>query len=46
MLLEYNRSSSKEKWTIMQYLRSFDLMAAFAYAVRSAPPRVNRRKPA
>lgn len=37
MLLEYNRSSSKEKWTIMQYLRNFDLMAAFAYAVRSAP---------
>lgn len=37
MLLEYDRSSSKEKWTIMQYLRNFDLMTAFAYALRSAP---------
>lgn len=37
MLLDYDRSSSKEKWTIMQYLRNFDLMTAFAYALRSAP---------
>ena len=37
MLLNYDRSSSKEKWTIMQYLRNFDLMTAFAYALRSAP---------
>lgn len=37
MQLSYDRSSSKEKWTIMQYLRNFDLMAAFAYALRSAP---------
>ena len=34
MAIAYDRSSSKEKWTIMQYLRDFDLMIAFAYALR------------
>lgn len=37
MKLIYNRESSKEKWTIMQYLRDFDLMTAFAYALRESP---------
>lgn len=37
MKLVYNRESSKEKWTIMQYLRDFDLMTAFAYALRESP---------
>ena len=37
MKLTYNRDSSKEKWTIMQYLRDFDLMTAFAYALRESP---------
>ena len=37
MKLVYNRDSSKEKWTIMQYLRDFDLMTAFAYALRESP---------
>ena len=37
MKLTYNRESSKEKWTIMQYLRDFDLMTAFAYALRESP---------
>lgn len=32
----YNRRSAKEKWTIMMYMRSFDLMAAYAYALRSS----------
>lgn len=42
MLLNYDRSSSKEKWTIMQYLRNFDLMTAFAYALRSAPKELTK----
>lgn len=34
--MEYNRSSSKEKWTIMMYMRDFNLMATYAYALRSS----------
>ena len=30
----YNRNTSKEKWTIMMYMRDFDLMATYAYALR------------
>lgn len=32
----YNRNSAKEKWTIMMYMRDFDLMATYAYALRSS----------
>jgi len=32
----YNRSNAKEKWTIMMYMRDFDLMATYAYALRSS----------
>lgn len=34
--MEYDRSSSKEKWTIMMYMRDFDLMTTYAYALRSS----------
>lgn len=37
MSMTYNRTSSRGKWTIMQYLRDFDLMIAFAYALRESP---------
>lgn len=42
MKLIYNRESSKEKWTIMQYLRDFDLMTAFAYALRESPTELSK----
>ena len=32
----YNRDDSKEKWTIMMYMRDFDLMVTYAYALRSS----------
>lgn len=32
----YNHSSAKNKWTIMMYMRNFDLMATYAYALRSS----------
>ena len=32
----YNRSDSKEKWTIMMYMRDFDLMVTYAYALRAS----------
>lgn len=32
----YNRSNAKEKWTIMMYMRDFDLMATYAYALRAS----------
>lgn len=32
----YDRSSSKEKWTIMMYMRDFNLMTTYAYALRSS----------
>lgn len=34
--MEYDRSSTKEKWTIMMYMRDFDLMATYAYALRAS----------
>lgn len=32
--MEYKRSTAKDKWTIMMYMRDFDLMATYAYALR------------
>ena len=32
----YNRSSTKEKWTIMMYMRDFNLMTTYAYALRAS----------
>lgn len=32
--MEYNRSDSREKWTIMMYMRDFNLMVTYAYALR------------
>lgn len=32
----YDRSTAKEKWTIMMYMRDFDLMATYAYALRAS----------
>lgn len=34
--MEYDRSSSREKWTIMMYMRDFNLMTTYAYALRSS----------
>jgi len=34
--MEYNRSDSREKWTIMMYMRDFRLMVTYAYALRSS----------
>lgn len=34
--MEYDRSSTKEKWTIMKYMRDFDLMTTYAYALRAS----------
>ena len=34
--MNYNRSDSKEKWTIMMYMRDFDLMVTYAYALRAS----------
>ena len=34
--MNYNRDNSKEKWTIMMYMRDFDLMVTYAYALRSS----------
>ena len=34
--MEYDRSSAREKWTIMMYMRNFDLMVTYAYALRSS----------
>lgn len=33
--MEYNRSTAKEKWTLMMYMRDFDLMTTYAYALRA-----------
>ena len=33
--MEYNRSTAKEKWTLMMYMRDFDLMTTYAYALRT-----------
>lgn len=33
--MDYNHASSKEKWTIMMYMRDFDLMVTYAYALRA-----------
>lgn len=35
-MLKYNRSNSKEKWTMMMYMRDFNLMTTYAYALRAA----------
>ena len=29
--MNYNRDDSKEKWTIMMYMRDFDLMVTYAW---------------
>ena len=34
--MNYNRSTSSDKWTIMMYMRDFDLMATYAYALRAS----------
>ncbi len=34
--MEYDHSSAKEKWTLMMYMRDFDLMCTYAYAIRSS----------
>ena len=34
--MRYNRTTAKDKWTIMMYMRDFDLMATYAYALRSS----------
>ena len=33
---EYNRSTARDKWTIMMYMRDFDLMLTYAYALRAS----------
>ena len=32
----YDRSSTREKWTVMKYMHDFNLMTTYAYALRSA----------
>lgn len=32
--MQYDRSTTREKWTMMMYMRDFDLMANYAYALR------------
>lgn len=34
--MEYDRSTTKDKWTIMMYMRDFNLMATYAYALRAS----------
>ncbi len=34
--MNYERLSSREKWTIMMYMRDFDLMTTYAYALRAS----------
>lgn len=34
--MEYIRNTTKDKWTIMMYMRDFDLMATYAYALRAS----------
>lgn len=34
--MKYNRNTSKDKWTIMMYMRDFDLMLTYAYALRAS----------
>ena len=34
--MEYDRSSAREKWTIMMYMRDFNLMTTYAYALRAS----------
>lgn len=34
--MEYLRNTSKDKWTIMMYMRDFDLMVTYAYALRAS----------
>ena len=35
-VIEYDRSTAKDKWTIMMYMRDFDLMLTYAYALRAS----------
>lgn len=32
----YDRATTREKWTIMKYMKDFNLMATYAYALRSS----------
>lgn len=32
--MNYNRSSTREKWTLMKYMNDFNLMTTYAYALR------------
>lgn len=34
--MNLNRNSTREKWTIMMYMKDFDLMTTYAYALRSS----------
>ena len=34
--MQYNRSTKRDKWTIMMYMRDFNLMATYAYAIRAS----------
>lgn len=34
--MEYIRNTTKDKWTIMMYMRDFDLMTTYAYALRAS----------
>lgn len=34
--MDYNRSTTREKWTIMKYMNDFNLMTAYAYALRES----------
>ena len=34
--MQYIRTTAKDKWTIMMYMRDFDLMLTYAYALRAS----------
>lgn len=34
--MQYIRNTAKDKWTIMMYMRDFDLMVTYAYALRAS----------
>lgn len=34
--MSYSRDSARDKWTIMMYMRDFDLMTTYAYALRAS----------
>ena len=35
-MMDISRETTKDKWTIMMYMRDFDLMATYAYALRAS----------